>query len=329
MNDFEKVPPGLITGLEHHSFELKAIVAVFLTIALFNCLELLVLICWTFRQWRGLYFWSLLISVLGIIPYAVGGILHYYTIGPFALGTVVSYIGFLTLIPLQSFVLYSRLYLVFYNERVLRILLDVMIAVTLVLVIPNTVTTFGSAFVRAGAWNYAYNVIERLQVTGFCAQELCLSTLYIWSTVKLLRLSPEGKNRAKRIMYELVGISLAIMILDVALIVIEYMNLYYLQVCLKVMVYSIKLKLEFAVLGRLVAVTRSGKIKQRMRVERSEFIGPGLDLSQWTSASGAGAGTGSGTTWLGTPSVNWVDEQRVSASVREVDCGGPREERVA
>jgi hypothetical protein len=174
---------------------------------------------------------------------------------------------------------------VFYNEKFLKVLLDVIIAIAVILVVANTITTWGSARIRAPGWNYAYNVVERLQVTGFCVMEVSLSSLYVYSTVKLLRLSPEGKNRVKRIMYELLAISFAIMVLDVAIIVIEYMNLYYLQVCLKVMVYSIKLKLEFAVLGRLIAVTRSRGVKQRLRVQRNEFIGQPIDLGQFTGGT--------------------------------------------
>jgi hypothetical protein len=295
MQPLEEVPPGLVHGLEFHSFQLKATVAVFLAIALFNSLELVVLVCWTFRQWRGLYFWSLLISSLGIIPYGVGSILHYYTIGPLPLGLAIAYVGFLTIVPLQSFVLYSRLHLVFYNEKFLKVLLDVIIAIAVILVVANTITTWGSARIRAPGWNYAYNVVERLQVTGFCVMEVSLSSLYIWSTVKLLRLSPEGKNRVKRIMYELLAISFAVMALDVTIIVIEYMNLYYLQVCLKVMVYSIKLKLEFAVLGRLIAVTRSRGVKQRLRVQRNEFIGQPIDLGQFTGGTVTTTDMGTGT----------------------------------
>lgn len=42
---------------------------VFLCIALCNSIELLVLIFPSFRRYSGLYFWSLLLSVLfGVIP---------------------------------------------------------------------------------------------------------------------------------------------------------------------------------------------------------------------------------------------------------------------
>jgi hypothetical protein len=86
-------------------------------------------------------------------------------------------------------------------------------------------------------------------------------------------------------MYELLGISFAVIALDVTLIIIKYMNLYYLQVCLKVMVYSIKLKLEFAVLGELDCSLRSRGVKQGVRVQRLEFIGQPVDLGQFTGGT--------------------------------------------
>jgi hypothetical protein len=93
MHNLKQPPPGLVHGLENHSFEVKATVAVFLAIALFNSLELVILVCWTFHQRRGLYFWSLLLSSLAIILYGAGSILHYYTIGLLPLGLAIAYIA--------------------------------------------------------------------------------------------------------------------------------------------------------------------------------------------------------------------------------------------
>ncbi|KAL4869911.1 hypothetical protein BDV12DRAFT_208208 [Aspergillus spectabilis] len=291
MMDLHDVPPGLVHGLDYVGFPGKAVVTVFLAIALFNSLELIVLICWTFRQYRGMYFWSLLVSSLALIPYTVGSIIHYFTVGPFPVGLTISYVGFLLVVPAQSFVLYSRLYLVFYNEKVLRHLLDVIIAVAVLLLIPNTVVFFGSAFIREGPWNYGYNVMERLQVTGFCVQELCISLLYVRSTVKLLRLSPEGKDRVRWILYELLGISFVVIALDLIVIVAEYLNFFYIQVCLKALVYSVKLKLEFAVLGRLVKITKTRTLKHQGRVAHSEFIGRSYMLSDFENTVGTGERT--------------------------------------
>ncbi|RDW67469.1 uncharacterized protein DSM5745_09335 [Aspergillus mulundensis] len=283
MSDLNAVPPGLVYGFEHASFRLRMTAAVFLALGLFNSLELIVLVCWTFRQWRGLYFWSLLISSFGIIPYVIGSILHYWNIVPLPASLTVAYVGFICIVPVQSLILYSRLYLVFYYAKVLRVMLDVIIAVSVSLLIPNTIAMFGSAFIRRPSWNYAYNVTERLQVTGFAVQELLISLLYIYSTVRLLRVSPEGKDRVKRIMYELLGINAFTIALDIAVIVVEYLNFYSLQICLKVFVYSIKVKLEFAVLGRLVAITTTRRTKQRDRVRRTSFITHSYVLSDFTN----------------------------------------------
>ncbi|KAL4995229.1 hypothetical protein BDV10DRAFT_175175 [Aspergillus recurvatus] len=170
-------------------------------------------------------------------------------------------------------------------------MLDVIIAVSVLLVVPNTVSMFGSAFIKGPSWNYAYNVTERLQVTGFAVQEVLLSLLYVYSAVQLLRVSPEGKNRVKRIMYELLGINAFTIALDIAVILIEFIHLFSLQVCLKVFVYSVKVKLEFAVLGRLVAITTTRREKQRERVRRASFVGPSFNLSTFTDTNGATVGT--------------------------------------
>lgn len=41
-------------------------------LAIYNALELLLLIFTSFRKYRGLYFWSLLVASAGIIPYTIG-----------------------------------------------------------------------------------------------------------------------------------------------------------------------------------------------------------------------------------------------------------------
>ncbi|KAL4986513.1 hypothetical protein BDW68DRAFT_198008 [Aspergillus falconensis] len=287
MADLHAPPFGLVNGLENASLEIRMMAAVFLGLGLFNSLELIVLVCWTFQQWRGLYFWSLLISSAGVIPYVIGSILHIWDLVPLAISLTVGYVGFVCIVPVQSLILYSRLYLVFYHEKILRVMLDVIIAVSIILVVPNTVSMFGSAFISGPSWNYAYNVTERLQVTGFAVQEVLLSLFYVYSAVRLLRVSPEGKSRVKHIMYELLVINAFTIALDIAVMLVEYIHLFSLQVCLKVFVYSIKVKLEFAVLGRLVAITATRREKQKARVRRASFIGPSFNLSAFTDTNGA------------------------------------------
>jgi hypothetical protein len=44
----------------------------FTAIAWYNSIELLILIFFIFRRYSGLYFWSLIVNALSIVPYATG-----------------------------------------------------------------------------------------------------------------------------------------------------------------------------------------------------------------------------------------------------------------
>ena len=99
--------------------------------------------------------------------------------------------------------------------------------------------------------------MERIQVTWFTAQETLISTIYIYNTVRMIRLSPDEDKRRHKILYELVLVNVAAIVMDTSLVVLEYLGYYFTQVILKAMVYSIKLKLEFAVLGLLVSLVHS------------------------------------------------------------------------
>lgn len=123
--------------------------------------------------------------------------------------------------------------------------------------------------------------MERMQLAWFCAQEFVISGIYISETVKLLSLMPEKDRRRSKIMYELLAINFVIIMLDVALLVTEYIGYYSLQTTLKPMVYSIKLKLEFGVLGKLVSLVQTQR-SQPTSLEPEEYPGF-VDPSQLTS----------------------------------------------
>lgn len=255
MPDLNTIAVGLVSGIQDESTAMKTTVAVFLSVALYNALELIVLILFTFHHYRGLYFWSLLIcDVFGIIPTTIGAVLHFFAIGPLWLALILSVVGFYAMVPVQSLVLYSRLHLILHNDKVLRYLLLLIFIVAGLFLPPTTVTIFGSAYTQSPHWNRAYQVTERLQLTAFCFQESLISAMYIRESAKLLRLWPSGRGRRKLVMYELLSINFIIILLDSSLLVLEYWNLYYLQVSFKSLVYSVKLKLEFAVLGKLVSI---------------------------------------------------------------------------
>jgi hypothetical protein len=83
-------------------------------------------------------------------------------------------------------------------------------------------------------------------------QEVILSMIYIVETIKLLRSAFQPKTN--QIMRQLVLINVVIILMDFVLLGFEYASLFILETVLKGFIYSVKLKLELAILGRLVAL---------------------------------------------------------------------------
>ena len=107
-----------------------------------------------------------------------------------------------------------------------------------------------------------------MQVTVFFLQEALLSILYILKTRKNLKdsshLDHNGNvskldDRNRQTLHQLIYTNLLIIFLDVTLLGIAYANLFYLQGAYKPCVYGVKLRMEFAILNRLInSVQKSG-----------------------------------------------------------------------
>ena len=254
---------GISGALASEGDVLEMILVTFIGLSCYNVAELVVLVPATFRRWRGLYFWSLLVSgCLGVIPYSIGFMMKFFTQSDSILSVTVLTVGWWTMVTGQAVVLYSRLHLVLRNEKALRWVLRLIVTNVFLLHVPTTILTYGANIVHVGdePWIQGYNIMEKLQLTGFTIQETLLSTLYVIETVKLLRLGDATTRPASRsIMYQLIGINCAIMAMDLLLLGLEYANLYAVQITLKGFIYSLKLKLEFAVLGRLVDLIQGSR----------------------------------------------------------------------
>lgn len=224
-------------------------------LALYNSLELLTLIFITFKRRSGLYFWSILVTTFALIPYSLGWLLDYFDLVASHFGMSLNSIGWILLVTGQSVVLYSRLHLVLYDERVLRgvlwmIIINGCVWHTTMTILLYT-TTSGSS--RRGNKNPPlYNALEKVQLTFFCAQEFILSGLYIWKVVDILKTSVDQNVQKKLFMWYLFGVNVVIVAMDIALLAIMYENHFLLEQGIKMVIYSIKLKLEFATLGKLV-----------------------------------------------------------------------------
>ncbi|POR39514.1 Uncharacterized protein TPAR_00298 [Tolypocladium paradoxum] len=236
----------------HHGYQI--VIVVFISIALYNVVELNFLIASTFKRFRGLYFWSFLVATWGVAFNAVGYLLRSMraeTLG-YVYATVIL-VGWCTMITGQSLVLYSRLHLVLHNPTRLRWVLTMIIADAIWLGVPVFVLVYGSDSDNPDPFELPYSVFEKLQLTVFFVQELIISGLYIYETSKILQLQRGVASSAtRRFMSHLMAVNIFIVLLDISILCLEFTENYDIQTAWKPLVYSVKLKVEFSVLNRLV-----------------------------------------------------------------------------
>lgn len=221
------------------------------TLAIYNAVELFILISTGFKRWHGLYFWSILVSSIGVFFYSIGFLLEYFITGNRYAGDIVNNLGWSAMVTGQSVVLYSRLHLVLNDLKLLRAILWMIIIDALLFHIPTTAIHFGAYSGQRGFYDGS-QIIEKIQMTGFCIQEFVISGLYmreIWRILKII-----SQPRTRQTMWHLFNINLLIVTLDIGLLITEYLGLRIFEQTFKGVVYSIKLKLEFAVLSKLVSI---------------------------------------------------------------------------
>ena len=219
-------------------------------------IELDLVILYTFRRRKGLYFWSLLISSWGCTLHALGFILKFLVGTIWLIDLPFIEVGWVCMVTGQALVLYSRLHLVVRKPRTLRYVLALIVVDAIVLHIPTIIFTYGSNSPNASFWVHKFNVMERIQLVGFCIQEFIISTIYIISTVRLLGAIYHSMTR--KVMFQLILINCICIGMDIILIGLEFSNNYVGEASIKPMMYAIKLKLEFAVLNQLMGLTKAG-----------------------------------------------------------------------
>ncbi|OBT90741.1 hypothetical protein VE02_00677 [Pseudogymnoascus sp. 03VT05] len=271
---------GIRGGYTGNSRGVIATLGAFVGVTWYNSVELILLILFTFKKYQGAYFWSLLITTtIGVPLHSIG-----YLIKDFELTTAtwvpvtISTIGWWTMIIGQSFVLYSRLHFVIWDKRIFRFVMGMIITNIFVLLVPTTVLTYGSNFTSSQKFLDGYIIMEKIEIIGISIQEIIISTLYIYGTRDMLKYNPEGESRS--ILLQLVGINFIFILMDIGLIATQYSNMFTYQTTLKGLIYSIKLKLEFFVLGKLVGIAnRRGGKPDSDNMDVSDFV----DTSQVTS----------------------------------------------
>lgn len=160
----------------------------------------------------------------------------------------------------QSVVLYSRLHLIMHNVKRLRAVLIMIITNAIWLHIPVIVLVYGSNSSNPKPFEKPYSIYEKIQLSVFILQEIIISGIYVWETTQLLKLERTiGNNGTFRVMTHLITVNIVVILLDFSILGLEFADLYEIQTSWKPLVYSIKLKLEFSILNRLVELTRKAR----------------------------------------------------------------------
>ncbi|KAJ5637965.1 hypothetical protein N7490_007844 [Penicillium lividum] len=245
-------------------------VAVLIGVAWYNALELIVLCFATFKRYGGLYFWCLLVSSISIIPFGLGYLLIIYDIYDNCFPVAMELVAWVGMVTGQSLVLWSRLHLVVQNPKILRATLIMIIVDAIIFHIPGSVLELGSHTNESAIFLRGFNVFERIQLIGFSLQEVILSGIYSLEAVRLLNLRPRGHYRG--ILIQLLVVNLSMVLMDAAVIAVQFTGMSDIQFALKAMVYSMKLKLEYAILNRLVVFAEKMSSGNSAPTDLSDFV---------------------------------------------------------
>ncbi len=187
----------------------------------------------------------------------MGFILSFLVGSPWGVTLPFIEVGWVTMVTGQAFVLFSRLHLVVRNQKILRYVLWCIIIDGCLFHIPTIVFTVGKNSPHEGhLWEDRFDIMERIQLVGFCLQEFAISTLYIVSTVRIL--GSVYHSMTRKVMLQLILINLVCIGMDIVLIGLEFSGEYTSEASIKPMIYAIKLKLEFTVLNQLMSLSKVG-----------------------------------------------------------------------
>lgn len=238
----------------------SVIVTVAIAIALYNCLELSLLITSTFKRWKGLYFWSLSISNVGVFLYALGMMLGYFVLCKRWVWKVILDIGWVSMLTFQSLVLYSRLGLIIANSNILAGVKWMIIVNSMILCTIVVIFDFGSTYSGLASFAAGYYYVEQIQLIMFTVQELIISGLYVSKTIALLKVI--SKDNTRTMIAQLLVMNIIIICMDTGIVALEFLHYQLYQEVLKGFVYSVKLKLELNILSKLVDLVNDNNTRR-------------------------------------------------------------------
>ncbi|KAF1950940.1 hypothetical protein CC80DRAFT_387577, partial [Byssothecium circinans] len=223
-------------------------------IACFNSCELLLTIFLTFQRWAGRYFYCLVVATSGVLVFQVFVFLQTWApqLEAHAVMAMID-VGRSAMVTGQSLVLWSRLHLVTRTRWKLQGILYMIIFNGVFLHIPQA--GFSLAAIHNNHLNPKYRpfeLMEKISIAIFTGQELIISSVYLFETTRILRVGDlVQKKSSRRCIQKLFLANIAIIALDVVTMSLEFSALWGVWCSFKGFGYSVKLKIEFAMLNQL------------------------------------------------------------------------------
>ena len=257
----------------------------FLSLTIYLILDVNVGIYRVFKKKQGLYYWSLIFATWGTALVAVGNIFKNFkseweVIWP--LWTLMINGGWSIYAPAELLVLYSRLHLVNQNDRLHRWLLIMIIVGSTLVIIPNWVFIFGAYDVDpkvSSLWSPRMAIIDRTSQACFTSMEFVISGVYIHSLLGILRTKIDVSTR--RVMRDLIFVNITVVVMDLAVILLIFLNQAEVAYPLQDLTYAFKYKIEFVVLNQLMAIATKGSQagrKKQATFEQRRYRRPSKNL---------------------------------------------------
>ncbi|KAG9186255.1 hypothetical protein G6011_02811 [Alternaria panax] len=222
--------------------------------AWFNGAELLVTIPLTFKRWSGKYFYCLLVATLGVLVYQINVLLMIFAPYPNAYGVIASIgLGWSAMVTDQSLVLWSRLHLVCRSVWKLRLILCMIVFNGLSMHGPQFTLSLLAVRNNAIDPNYKpFALMEKISVVILTVQEIIISMVYLMAAVRILQVGETLQKKGNRRRVQLLFLANVVIIcIDVCTVTLEHMALWGVWCSFKGFGYSVKLKVEFAILSQL------------------------------------------------------------------------------
>jgi hypothetical protein len=165
-------------------------------------------------------------------------------------------VGWTMMITGSSLVLYSRLHLLLFNSKFLRIILLMILLNTIVFQLPDFSLVYFSNKIEPALYSKVKDILSKFDII-FTVQEVFLSSLYIFHFTRFLRQGGTSLSRdMMKTFYFLIIAEAVIITFNVTLNVLLYLHFFLARRMILGLFYAIQLRIEFVVLNRLVLLGR-------------------------------------------------------------------------